>query len=360
MDTDSSVTSKTSSRAPGSSSSSSSSSDGGGGRQPPTGTADKDPASYHHSGKSGWEGGGGGGGDGTEIWGMQHPAGESKLSECWTLSDADSVEEDQMDPPTGEGLDRELGANICNPSSSMDPGSGRHNTVGSDWGESLSCGSDRDTRHPVTVARCKTFPRDMSRMDEDKVGVGRHASESDTVRDFASSSTHSLRESMEGRTGCEGTAGGGWRLHQSRGSVGSTSSVNSVGSSSSWRSGRAGSNGAGNGGGVLYQRATSPRKGSNHGGPPFMAGGVGGKLGGRYNGKSKKPMLDLHISETIHNEPSGWGELPSPRSASLDTGTEVWGIPEDVKKRMAQGRLRENMETNTGGVCVCVCVCVCV
>ncbi len=49
----------------------------------------------------------------------------------------------------------------------------------------------------------------------------------------------------------------------------------------------------------------------------------------------KKTVPDLGEGlDTLHNEPSGWGELPSPKDTDPDNGTEFWGIPpEDIKRQ---------------------------
>ena len=326
-DADSHTQSMTTSRA---TSSSSSSTEGGGRKVHRTGTPDKDPSSYHHHAtKGGWRGNGKGS-DGTDIWGSQQSAGDCKLpSEQWTLSDEDCFSGDVE--TNGGDMDRE----VAGASSVLE--NGRHGGVPLDWEDNLSGGSDKDARPMGLPARSKTFPRDMAKMGEDKSLVSRHISDSDPSKDFASSS-QSLREAVENQEGALGD-GSGWRIQQSRGSVGSTSSVNSVGSSSSWRNTRAGSNGSGGGGGN-YARSTSPRKNSNHSGNSYV-----GKSSSRYSSKGKKPVLDLHVVDSLNDAPNGWGELPSPGTTDLDTGTEVWGIPEDVKKRMNRGR----MDGSVGG-----------
>lgn len=64
------------------------------------------------------------------------------------------------------------------------------------------------------------------------------------------------------------------------------------------------------------------------------SGGSGRVPSGRYSCK-KKPVMDLGDAiENLQSEPSGWGDLPSPKQTTIDTGTEVWGIPDDVKQKM--------------------------
>lgn len=64
-----------------------------------------------------------------------------------------------------------------------------------------------------------------------------------------------------------------------------------------------------------------------------MSNGSGAKLHIR---KLKKPMSGLDDAlECLHSEPSGWGELPSPKPEDVDNGTEIWGIaPDDVHRKI--------------------------
>ena len=269
MDADNSSSSVTTSRAPGGSSSSF---EPGVRRSTQSAIADKDPTSYRHLGKGGW----GGGGDDSGIWGSQQSSDHKMATEQWTLSDENSpTEQNRADGEHMSGSEN-----------------GRHAPL--EWDEDLSEGSDKDTFTTGPPSRSKTFPRDMARMGEDKSILSRHSSDSEASRDFASS-THSLRDAVDSRTGIEGSLGegGGWRMQHSRGSIGSTSSVNSVGSNSSWRNTRAGSNGSGGGGGGNYPRSTSPRKNSSN----FVAG----KSSGRFSVKGKKPSLDLHAADSLND-----------------------------------------------------------
>ena len=128
-------------------------------------------------------------------------------------------------------------------------------------------------------------------------------------------------ESPEGDASVDGP----WR---SRNSIGSTSSVNSVGSNSSWK---------GNSTRLAnsYQRSSSPRKQGryeNH--RSISVSSSSSRTSTRYTSK-KKPVIDLDDAiENLQCEPSGWGDLPSPKQSNIDTGTEVWGIPDDVKQKM--------------------------
>lgn len=50
--------------------------------------------------------------------------------------------------------------------------------------------------------------------------------------------------------------------------------------------------------------------------------------------KTKKPAMDLEDAlESLHSEPSGWGDLPSPKISDNDDGTGIWGEPPDIKSR---------------------------
>ena len=62
-------------------------------------------------------------------------------------------------------------------------------------------------------------------------------------------------------------------------------------------------------------------------------------LGSTKNrGKVKKIISDLGEGlEVLHSEPSGWGDLPSPKETDLDNGTEYWGIPPIDLKRLKEG-----------------------
>lgn len=132
-------------------------------------------------------------------------------------------------------------------------------------------------------------------------------------------------ESLDGHTESS-TNEGVWR---SRNSIGSTSSVNSVGSNSSWKT----ASGTGSKIGS-YPRSTSPRKQGRYDAHRSISVSSIGRSSGRFAAK-KKPVMDLDDAiESLHSEPSGWGNLPSPKQTEIDTGTEVWGIPDDVKQKM--------------------------
>lgn len=54
--------------------------------------------------------------------------------------------------------------------------------------------------------------------------------------------------------------------------------------------------------------------------------------------RPRKSIAELEGGlESLHNAPSGWGQLPSPDSDSTDKGTEFWGIPPDDLARMTGG-----------------------
>ena len=71
--------------------------------------------------------------------------------------------------------------------------------------------------------------------------------------------------------------------------------------------------------------------------------------------RPRKSIAELEGGlESLHNAPSGWGELPSPKSNETDKGTGFWGIPPDDVARMTGAEQQPPIK----GVCVCVCVCV--
>lgn len=51
--------------------------------------------------------------------------------------------------------------------------------------------------------------------------------------------------------------------------------------------------------------------------------------------KIKKPSSGLDDAlESLHSEPSGWGDLPSPKPTDVDNGTEIWGVaPDDIHRK---------------------------
>lgn len=50
--------------------------------------------------------------------------------------------------------------------------------------------------------------------------------------------------------------------------------------------------------------------------------------------KMKKVSSGLDDAlESLHSEPSGWGDLPSPKPSDVDNGTEIWGVAPDVLHR---------------------------
>lgn len=51
--------------------------------------------------------------------------------------------------------------------------------------------------------------------------------------------------------------------------------------------------------------------------------------------KMKKVSSGLDDAlESLHSEPSGWGDLPSPKPSDVDNGTEIWGVaPDDLHRK---------------------------
>ena len=103
----------------------------------------------------------------------------------------------------------------------------------------------------------------------------------------------------------------------------------SVGAQGGWKSDGRGRGPRGGGGG------TRGRVDSSHG---SQGGGGGGGGGSGKTRKKQKPAVDLGDAlGALQSEPSGWGELPSPKPNENDTGTECWGVPPDLKERLERG-----------------------
>ena len=139
-----------------------------------------------------------------------------------------------------------------------------------------------------------------------------------------------------------------------RTSAGSTSSVNSIGSGSSWKS-------DGKGGKTYTNRLGSPRKPNRYSGACVYeyrriqiyclckcrydrsnsqsgTSGIGSDKESNGLYKTRKPKKSLAELEgglgSLHCEPSGWGELPSPKPCDVDNGTELWGVPPVDRNRL--------------------------
>lgn len=65
--------------------------------------------------------------------------------------------------------------------------------------------------------------------------------------------------------------------------------------------------------------------------------------------KMKKVSTGLDDAlESLHSEPSGWGDLPSPKPTDVDNGTEIWGVaPDDLH--------RKGKSTNSKSYGMCIC-----
>lgn len=51
--------------------------------------------------------------------------------------------------------------------------------------------------------------------------------------------------------------------------------------------------------------------------------------------KPKKSLAELEGGlGSLYCEPSGWGELPSPKLCDVDNGTELWGVPPVDQNRL--------------------------
>ena len=77
--------------------------------------------------------------------------------------------------------------------------------------------------------------------------------------------------------------------------------------------------------------------------------GSGGDKDGSGSYKLRKPKKSLAELEdglgSLHCEPSGWGELPSPNPIGADNGTELWGIPPADQNRPAVKTADKNIES---------------
>lgn len=160
--------------------------------------------------------------------------------------------------------------------------------------------------------------------------------DSDTMKDGVSSSSQVIGGGEDPLDGGSVTEGGLWRGHISRSSMGSSSSVNSAGSNSSWKGGANSSNNGGRSSSTgNYQRSASPRKHGKYDNNSRSLPTSGGKPPIKHSIKPKKSVVDIdEAMDSLQGEPSGWGNLPSPKPTDVDTGTDVWGIPDDIKQKM--------------------------
>ena len=91
----------------------------------------------------------------------------------------------------------------------------------------------------------------------------------------------------------------------------------------------------------------SHRLDSRSGSQSGLMGGSGSD-GGTSNGtmgtggpKVRKAKTVTHLDsarEALLQEPSGWGDLPSPKPEDNDNGTELWGIPPADTRDKGKGR----------------------
>lgn len=100
-------------------------------------------------------------------------------------------------------------------------------------------------------------------------------------------------------------------------------------------------------GGKGYQ-TRAPANGSGVAGAKKSAGGnsANGSIAqqriatGNVRRKAKNnpvPPLEDASSSSLQAEPSGWGDLPSPKSVNVDTGTSAWGAPPSDTKDINSG-----------------------
>ena len=63
--------------------------------------------------------------------------------------------------------------------------------------------------------------------------------------------------------------------------------------------------------------------------------------------KAKKPTTGLdNALDSLHSEPSGWGDLPSPKPTDMDNGTEIWGVAPDDMHRKTKSSSSESCYTH--------------
>lgn len=74
---------------------------------------------------------------------------------------------------------------------------------------------------------------------------------------------------------------------------------------------------------------------SNSQSESMSSSGMGNVAAAYKNRKAKTSIAELEDGlESLQHEPSGWGDLPSPKPESeIDNGTELWGVPPDDRAR---------------------------
>lgn len=101
-------------------------------------------------------------------------------------------------------------------------------------------------------------------------------------------------------------------------------------------------------GGKAYQTRATTANSSVVAGTKKSAGGNSANGGiaqqrivtGNVRRKAKNntvPPLEDASSSSLQAEPSGWGDLPSPKSVNVDTGTSAWGAPPSDPKDINSG-----------------------
>ncbi len=85
---------------------------------------------------------------------------------------------------------------------------------------------------------------------------------------------------------------------------------------------------------------------------PSSTGSSYGGLAKPYlrNNKKNKAMEYEEGYDSFQCEPSGWGELPSPKPSDLDNGTEFWGVPpDDLERQLRAEKKRVSHSSSSTG-----------
>ena len=84
----------------------------------------------------------------------------------------------------------------------------------------------------------------------------------------------------------------------------------------------------------IYSRFDRTNSSSQSDGTDHPSYASNGMAAGKIRKIKPKSQHDYEDGlDSLQSEPSGWGELPSPRPSDLDNGTEFWGVPPDDLER---------------------------
>lgn len=79
--------------------------------------------------------------------------------------------------------------------------------------------------------------------------------------------------------------------------------------------------------------------------------GSSGSTSGKGRKSKAKTVQDYEEGlDSLQNEPSGWGKLPSPKPSDLDNGTEFWGVPPDDLERQMREKSRMSHASTSSAV----------